>query len=318
MLDSRFHVADFLDAGSALPQLRWDLVRAQIEARIPEDEKEKTGTDISREWLQLVRDALGNPYQVVESENVLLMGPETRVSNAILLRAAEYRLGRLLNLLPDVAEFHVLGKLPLLVLSGDEAYYAHVSHYHPEGEFGRSGGSNIRGDWPHVVIVDAEPTTLHQTLAHELTHAALMHLTLPLWIEEGFAQLSEHDVTGQGPNFDVAKVRRQKEHWRSQGLELFWTGNGFFCADASQENSYMLAEILVRLLLDDFRPRWFGLDRRPLEHLTAFLRAAHVRDAGQSAAKEHLGLSLGQLATRSLGAGSWEPLGGYDQELRPS
>jgi hypothetical protein len=309
---------EFLYPGSALPQLQWDLVRSRVKEQTDEREQHDFSTGFTRQWVQLMRDALGDPYVVSESDNFVLLGPETRVSNFAMLRAAEHRRESLLNLLPDLAEFHSFGKLPVIVLYGDVAYYAHVSHYQPEGEFGRSGGMNVRGDWPHVVLVDAEPTTLHRSLAHELTHAALMHLTLPLWVEEGLAQLSEHDVTGETANFDVKKVRRQKEHWRSLGLELFWSGKGFFCSDASQEFSYILAEILMRLLLEDFRPRWFGLDQRPLEHLIAFLRAAQAEDAGQAAAKEHLGKSLGQLAAQSLGAGSWEPHGGYSHVPLPS
>ena len=149
--------------------------------------------------------------------------------------------------------------------------------------------------------------TVHRILAHELTHAALSHLRLPQWIEEGLAQIAEHDVTGEGLSFDFRRVRKQKEHWRTCGLNLFWSGEAFHSSDESQEFGYQFAEILVRLLLEDFRPRWFGFDQRPLESLMAFLKSARQEDAGQAAAQEHLGMTLGQLAARSLGPGSWEP-----------
>jgi hypothetical protein len=136
-----------------------------------------------------------------------------------------------------------------LVHYGTEAYYDHVAYCHPEDEFGGSSGMQIRGDWPHIVALETEPISLHQTVAHELTHAALAHRRLPLWIEEGLAQMAEHDVSGEGVNFDFRRVRKQKDYRRTHSLERFWSGDAFSRSDQSQEFGYQLAEILVRLLL---------------------------------------------------------------------
>jgi hypothetical protein len=166
---------------------------------------------------------------------------------------------------------------------------------------------HIGGDWPHLVLLETEHTVFHPTVAHEVSHAAFAHLDLPQWIDEGLAQIAEHDVSGENVTFDYRRVRKQKEHWRQHGLNEFWSGEAFTRPDDSQEFSYQLAEILVRLILEDFRPRWFGWDQRPAAQLLAFLREAKANDAGQSAAKEHLGMTLGQLAAKSLGPGEWEP-----------
>ena len=213
----------------------------------------------------------------------------------------------MLDLLPGLAEFPEQGKQLVLIYTGEDAYYAHVSHYHPEGEFGRSIGTHIRGGYSHIVIREALAES-HTTLAHEMTHAALGHLTLPLWVEEGLAKLSEHDATGLGLDFDYRKVRKQKEHWRTHGLNEFWSGEGFSRLGETQEYSYQLAEILMRLFLADYKPRWFGFDRRLLQQVLTFLREASSADAGQAAAIEHLGITLGQHAAKSLGPGDWEPV----------
>ena len=81
--------------------------------------------------------------------------------------------------------------------------------------------------------------------------------------------------------------------------------------DDTQEFSYQLAEFFVRLLIADSRPTWFGFDRRAEGRFLHFLQNAKAIDAGQAAAKEHLGMTLGALAAKSLGPGNWEPAGGY-------
>jgi hypothetical protein len=141
-----------------------------------------------------------------------------------------------------------------------------------------------------------------------MTHASLVHLTLPQWIEEGLAQMFEHDMAPRPqPLLDARAARQHKHVWGRRGLNEFWFGDGFYSAGRVQELSYKLEEVLVRLLIEDFRPRWFGWDRAPQRRLVAFLRAADATDGGEAAAREHLGMGLGELASRFLGPGDWEP-----------
>lgn len=295
------------DHGGPLPRPNWDLIFPWLERQPDDETRYECCTEISRRWLASLAADIDPLYQVAESDDFLIVGPQTRVTNTALLRTAQHCRTRLLDLLPGVAGFSAPSKEVIVVFYGPELYYSHVSEYYPEGDFGGSSGMHIRGDWPHIVMLDADAPTIHQTLAHELTHAALSHLRLPQWIEEGLAQIAEHDVTGEGALFDVRRVRKQKDYWRTHGLDNFWAGEAFHSPDESQEFGYQLAEILVRLLLEDFRPRWFGFDHRPLDSLMAFLTSARRDDAGQAAAQENLGMTLGQLAARSLGPGNWEP-----------
>ena len=69
---------------------------------------------------------------------------------------------------------------------------------------------------------------VENTIAHELTHAALMYLSLPAWVEEGFAQMFEHDMTGRAlllMNDEMGQAH--KNWWGEHGLEAFWRGDGF-------------------------------------------------------------------------------------------
>jgi hypothetical protein len=91
-------------------------------------------------------------------------------------------------------------------------------------------------------------------------------------------------------------VRRHRHHWSKRGLQRFWDGEGFTHDDRGQELSYELAHLLVSLLVGDHRDR-----------VRPFLRAARSDDFGAAAARDHLGMTLGELATKFLGPGDWEP-----------
>lgn len=149
---------------------------------------------------------------------------------------------------------------------------------------------------------------LENTLAHELIHASLHHRSMPQWLEEGFAQMFEHDMTGRSLlHVDGEMARRHKRYWRKHGLDEFWRGGGFSAPGRVQQLSYELAEILVRLLVDEARPRWFGFVREPQRRFFAFVRQADESDCGEAACREHLQYGLGDLAARFLGPGSRSP-----------
>ena len=160
---------------------------------------------------------------------------------------------------------------------------------------------HFRNAYGHVALVKLQNSDVFQTVAHELTHSALSHLDLPQWLEEGLTQLFEHDLGNKPFALDPKEVREQKAYWRQEGLEQFWTGAGFSSPGDVQKYSYQLAEILLRLLLVEYQPRWFGFDRAPVLKLMNFLRNAQRDDYGEAAAREYLGLSLDEIAERSLG-----------------
>jgi hypothetical protein len=130
-----------------------------------------------------------------------------------------------------------------------------------------------------------------------LTHLLLVERELPLWLEEALTQLMEELVTGTtGFAVDREIMDRHRSYWGRHGLDTFWSGQSFSSPDDGQELSYHLSEVLARPLLAD-TPRRF----------LTFAAAAKWEDCGASAAKEHLGMSLGELASRALGLGDWEP-----------
>ncbi len=95
---------------------------------------------------------------------------------------------------------------------------------------------------------------------------------------------------------DHELAAKHKKFWTSQSLKGFWSGADFERHGTPTQLSYHLAELLLRLIISD-HPKAFR----------KFLTAARWEDAGEAAAKEHLGRSLGDVASTFLGKGRWTP-----------
>jgi hypothetical protein len=203
--------------------------------------------------------------------------------------------------LPGLAKFISPGKTPIFIYWGSEAYYAHIGDYYADGDYGGSSGIHFRGTYDHIAIVQTPRIEIYPALAHEMTHAVLSHLQMPIWLEEGLTQVFEHDLGNKPFHLEPEEVGKQKQFWRQEGLDQFWSGTGFSSPGDVQKYSYQLAEILMRLLLMDHQPRWFGFDQSPTRTLMNFLRSAHRDDHGAAAAREVLGLSLAEIAAKTLG-----------------
>ncbi len=299
-------ISDAFVMADGVPRPNWEVIR-EVAERVDTADAHDVWTEIARQWLARLASALGEMYDVAKSDNFLGLLRRTESASKIVMPFAEACRRTLKKTLGGVAEFPGRGKTVVLVLEDSGTYYNYIAAFYPEGQFGSSGGIQIREGYPHVVMYGV-PEFLQPTLAHELMHASLSHLTHPLWLEEGLAQMFEHDMTGRGLLVVTSEVaRKHKKYWHKNGLSGFWSGEGFGRPGKIQELSYQLAEILMRLIVEECRPRWFGLDRSRQQKFFSFLRAANAADCGEAAANEHLGRSLGDLAATFLGPGVWSP-----------
>ena len=291
-----------------LPRPQWDLIETWVASRCEPDSRQDAWVSAARQWLAELGQALGGGYEPVEYDHFLALTPQADATGRPLLQFAEQCRAALLSVLEGVADFEGRGKQVVVALRNRDDYYRYISLYFPEGKHGGSAGIHIREGYPHVALHGKQLSLLENTLAHELTHVSLHHLAMPQWLEEGLAQMVEHDMTGRSllvVNTEMAG--RHKRYWGKHGLDEFWGGRGFARPGKVQELSYQLAEILVRLLIEEARPRWFGWVREPQRRFFAFLRGASVSDCGEGASTQHLGFGLSDLAARFLGPGSWSP-----------
>jgi hypothetical protein len=308
MTTERLDISDSFTWEEDLPRPQWEILSTWVNTRVEPPDRAAAWTDIARQWLDKLRPALGRGYRVHESDHFLLLAPQAEPPADLLARFAEKCRLELVTSLPRVAAFRMPGKQVVLTLKDPEAYYKYLSVYYPEGHHGGSAGVHVREGYRHVALCGTELALLENTLAHELTHAALSHLSLPQWVEEGLAQRFEHDMTGRALlQVTPEMAQEHKRFWKKRSLDLFWRGEGFSRPDKAQRLSYQLAEILLRLLIEDSRPSWFGLVKGQRQRFLAFLREADVCDCGETAAREQLRCGLSDLAGRFLGPGDWSP-----------
>src|SRR5688572_19233218 len=158
----------------------------------------------------------------------------------------------------------------ILIFSEQDDYYQYVSRFCPNGEQAASGGMCISAGYPHIVLFWRDETDAANGLVHELTHECLMHFSLPLWVNEGVAMSLQRSIApapappGQGvqegafaatmnwspPLMWHELKERHLEFWNEQTLQSFWAGTSFYVPGDSNELSYSLAEVLVKLLAE--------------------------------------------------------------------
>jgi hypothetical protein len=299
-------ISDSFTWEEGLPRPQWDLLGTWVESKVDPAEHMIAWSEIARQWLQTLQPELGDQYCLHEAESVLLLSAMPADQSGFLLRFGQRCQRAIPSGLPGVAEFPQGGKQVVVALADEEQYYQYISVYYPQGHHGSSAGVHVREGYPHVALCGDDLAMLENTLAHELTHASLQHLTMPQWIEEGLAQLYEHTLSGRGLLLlDPEMAAGHKMYWKKHGLDGFWRGEGFSQPGRVQKLSYQLAEILMRLLGENYRPRWLGLDKSRLRQLLQFLRDSHRDDCGEAAAREHLHCGLSEVARQFLGPGDW-------------
>lgn len=272
-----FDVAGHLGMSNGVPLLDWDAAATV------------TGEDVAalarvrRAWLLHLRDALGQDFRLRESDEAIVLSSLDHATTDAILRFVATTRARLVRLLQDVAGFAPAEKSIVVVMDDEDSYYRYIAnHYAEDGEFGFSGGVFLAHGCPHFVVKRGEFRTLEPVIAHEMTHSALAHLDLPLWIDEGLAVNTEHRLVGAGAATHTAHALHAKHvaFWNADRIQEFWSGRSFHRSDDGQMLSYELARILVRELSRD----WASF--------AAFARAAEREDAGHAAAERLLGVDL--------------------------
>jgi hypothetical protein len=279
----------------------WEPARAWVDS-LDAGRREEAWTACERAWLLHFRDALGPAHRLDESATAALVSSlEPNVARAALafMERTARRIGMVLKGL--VEEPSGWGKDILILFDDDESYYRYASHYYPEtGEFATSGGMHLAQGCSHFISVKRDLRELEAMIVHEMTHASL-HLPVPLWLNEGLAVNTEHRLAG-APNQPLGahdeRHERLRRFWSVVAIQSFWSGESFHRPGESNELSYELARIVVEQLAKDWEP------------FARFVRGARAEDAGAAAAREHLGLDLGEVVTALLERDtpkSWSP-----------
>lgn len=287
----------YIDYPDQFPRPNWEAISQYIETHIEEPEQPDTWNTVAHNWLEKTGAALGDYYEIHESANFFVLTNETFEDADAFLRFLEHALQSIFHHLPGIAKHRDHGKYAVMMFDSQDYYYLYISHFYPEtGEFSFSGGICIHQGYEHFVFPHQELSESEIVAAHELTHACLGHLSLPLWLNEGIAKTMEHAITNSAPlqvNHEI--LEQHKAFWKNGNIQQFWSGASFFRPDEGNKLSYHLARLAVKALSHDY------------ERFKKFVLTAQADDGGETAAKACLGGSLAGLISQLLGEGDWAP-----------
>jgi hypothetical protein len=286
-------------AGATFPIPEWDKIQAPAAERT---ELEQFWTSVAYTWLNELRLKLGERYAIGESDQFLLLGSLDERERRLALEYAEKTRGRVLQLLSGIAADDGYGKFVMLVLHDHDAYYEYISNYYTDvpdaDELALSSGMYVNHGYGHFVFVADDLNQIEPVIAHELTHSLLSHLPLPAWVNEGIAVNTERRLCARSRSGFSAPELQAKfaGFWNAATIQEFWSGKSWLRPDDGNSLSYELATTFIGLVAKD---DW--------QRFAAFVNAADVADAGDGAAREHLGFPVANLAEAVLGPGDWAP-----------
>ena len=301
MKDPLSQIPDAIDVREGLPRPKWDAISAWADTNIAPASLDESWTQIARDWLTHLANSLPHDYTLHESPEFLLLAADGSLGQKVISSSERAR-RVILKTLSGVASDQGFGKHVILLFADTDSYYDYVTDFYPdEGEFALSGGMFFNTGYGHFAICPAYGDDYERVIAHELNHALLRHLPLPLWLDEGVTQVIE-DVVMDSSYFmvDHEILRRHRDYWTSQTIDAFWSGESFYSPDDGQELSYHLSQILFRNLMSDFP-----------KAVNDVLNNANFSDAGNSAFLNSCKMSLADRAAQFLGEGNWAPRDNY-------
>jgi len=274
----------------------WKVIGEAIQHTVSTEDLPGAWTEAALQWVEQVRSDLGTEYLVRSSRTFILLSALGASTADQLLAFAEGTLDHIYATLKDAAWRSGYGKHVILLFTEDDDYYQYVSYFYSDGIHPTSGGCLIPKDYVHIAMPYLDGRNIRRVLLHELVHNSVVHLPLPLWLNEGLAVVLDRTAaTGRQTMLDHELRDRHLAFWNSENIQKFWSGISFGEPGDSTALSYSLADILVYLLLSQSK------------EFVAFLKEAHWEDAGQTAAVDVLGTDLGQTAATFLGEGNWRP-----------
>jgi len=273
----------------------WDTVRGSIRERVRSEDLFAAWDFAAQKWLQQLAQDLGGGARVYDSGHFLCVSDADPGTVNTLLNYAEGVLPTIRANLRGAAWIGYHGRHVLLLFSDPDDYYAYVSFFHEAEVSPLSGGVCLGRGYTHIAMPLVNVRSAEHTIVHELVHNLVVHLRLPLWLNEALAMVIESRIERRPFLLDRDEVDRHRQHWNPGTIQEFWAGTAFGIPGESNHLSYKLSEILLNLLLE-----------RQV-NLVEFIKNADWRDGGQDAALNLLSTDLGALAADFLGPGDWRP-----------
>jgi hypothetical protein len=281
-----------------LPHPDWNAAQAWVET-FPEEHHEAAALACQQAWLGMLAAALGDEYRVYPSAHALVLSPRPDNEAKAALEFVDRTRRRVQFMLEELAgdDIH---KEVLLVFADADGYSRYARYYCPDlDDTMVSAGMYLHVGGGHFIVYGEELWRMEPTIVHELTHAQLSHLPLPLWVNEGMAVNAEQRLTQTGANtWDVkALERKHAAFWTPETIQEFWNGAAFKRPDVGSELAYDLGRILVNGMCADWNA---------FKH---FVSEASADDGGAAAAANAMNIDLGEAVRHFLERedGEWAP-----------
>jgi hypothetical protein len=284
------------------PQPDWEGIQAHVdELEISAPDENEVWKALATHWMKEIAVRLGQGYQIFESTHFVLLANTDLKKAKEVIKFLERSLEEVLDLLCDLAAEDPGGKCPVIVFQNDADYYGYLSHYeNSDDASGSSGGVYLNRGYGHFALPSPDLRRYVSVMSHELSHAVLAHLGLPIWLDEAITAEVENAIAGyNGYLLDQEKIDEHGDYWTETRIQDFWSGESFRYADEGQGLSYHLARFVYRAL----RSATSEADVR------TFIHHADYLDSGNAAALDILGLDLGDAVAGLLGEGNWTPTG---------
>lgn len=290
-------LANYLIEEQALTRPNWEGIYQYVNREFSTTDQEQLWNSIARGWLNALIEKLPAGYSYVETENFILVSKTNDRYVELFQMFLERCLKRLLGIMKGIANADGFGKYVVMIFDDVDTYHDYTSYYGPQqGTYGLSSGMYLNDGYGHFVFPHQQLDFAEPIAAHEMTHALLSHLPIPLWLDEGMAVNMEAMITGLAPpQLDKEMYEKHHNFWGEQEIQEFWYGSSFHRPDDGQELSYQLAQILVTNLSENYQA------------FSEFANKADRRDGGEAAAAEVFDISLGNLIGNFLGEGNWWP-----------
>ena len=295
----------YLPIKEALPRPDWEAVQKHVDDHFSEEDQDHLWAEIAREWMRLLMQNFSDDYKTTESDNFILISSADESYNNAMSKHLEYCRRRILHVSKGITSDEGYGKFVVIIFEDIESYYKYVSYFYgPEGgTYGLSSGMYINSGYGHFVFVVDDMFVVEPIVAHEMTHALLSHLPIPLWLNEGLAVNMEAAISNFTPErINKAAYQQHEDFWSKAEIQEFWEGKSFFRPDEGQKLSYQLAQLMV------------GRFNESYDAFVDFVNAANFEDAGEKAMLDTFDMSLGDLVAGFLGEGEWQPEPGVWKE----
>jgi hypothetical protein len=276
----------------------WEAIGEWIETNLEESERMGAWGMAARQWVDRLAAECGRGYRVFETANFLIV---TAAPDETAADACQSFEGILKQLVQGLQMGVPRWKQVVLMFADVDLYYRYICFFYPDGEHPANGGICLSGGgYLHLAFPTVEYARYRSVLAHELTHALLVELPIPTWLDEAVAMQMEDTVCFTARfRLDRELLDQHLAHWDAETIQQFWSGESWQIPGDGFELSYNLAEVIWRKIQGEIA--------KSREQLLRFINEATKDDAGEAACLEIFQMGLGEVVADFLGPGEWKP-----------